>query len=81
MVLVLVTLAGESLIELRQQSWGEGVGWFTQTSVQLEPSQVAALRQSLGQSVGRCESFASRTAPANVASRAFTPRLFSAESA
>ncbi|MCA9268438.1 MAG: hypothetical protein KDA41_08200 [Planctomycetales bacterium] len=37
-----------STIELRQQSWGEGIGWFTQTSVPVETHQLAGLRQSLG---------------------------------
>lgn len=37
-----------SQVELRQQSWGEGLGWYTQGTVHLEPSQVAGLRQSLG---------------------------------
>ncbi|HTN77721.1 MAG TPA: hypothetical protein VL096_20830 [Pirellulaceae bacterium] len=40
--------SGSTQVELRQQSWGEGLGWYTQSSVQLEPSQVAGLRQSLG---------------------------------
>jgi hypothetical protein len=41
--------AGEpSRVELRQQSFGEGIGWFTQSTVQLEPSQVADLRNALG---------------------------------
>ena len=37
-----------SRIELRQQTWGEGVGWFTQSSIELEPHQVAGLRNALG---------------------------------
>jgi len=37
-----------SRMELRQQSFSNGIGWFTQSSVQLEPGQVAALRNSLG---------------------------------
>jgi hypothetical protein len=35
-------------MELRQQSFGEGIGWFTQSTVQLEPGQVADLRNMLG---------------------------------
>lgn len=35
-------------LQLRQQSWGDGIGWFTQSSVQLEPEQVAALKTTLG---------------------------------
>ena len=49
---VLVVLAqfpaNGSRIELRQQSWGEGVGWFTQSSVQVDPSQVRQLCTALG---------------------------------
>jgi hypothetical protein len=37
-----------SRLELRQQSWSEGIGWFTQSRVQLEPHQVADLRGVLG---------------------------------
>ena len=48
-VVVMVQPPGHgSHLELRQQSWGEGVGWFTQSSVQLEPGQVADLRGVLG---------------------------------
>ncbi len=32
-------------IEMRQQSWGEGVGWFTQSSIALDPHQFSQLRQ------------------------------------
>jgi len=37
-----------SRMELRQQSFSKGIGWFTQSTVQLEPNQVAALRNALG---------------------------------
>ncbi len=37
-----------SHVELRQQSWGDGVGWFTQSTLALEPFQVAQLRNALG---------------------------------
>lgn len=48
---VLVHETGQaSRIELRQQSWGEGLGWFTQSTVQLAPHQVAHLRAALGTS-------------------------------
>lgn len=39
---------GGSRIELRQQTFGEGVGWFTQSSVVIEPEQLAALQGALG---------------------------------
>ena len=44
---------GPNTLELRQQSWGEGVGWFTQSSVEMSPSQVADLRNVLGVSQGK----------------------------
>ena len=47
-VLLRNTPAEGSQIELCQQTWGEGVGWFNQTSVQLQPHQVAQLRTVLG---------------------------------
>ena len=37
-----------SRMELRQQSFSKGIGWFTQSTVNLEPGQVAALRNALG---------------------------------
>ena len=45
---MLVQTAEGSSLELRQQSYGEGVGWFTQSKVQMEPGQVAQLKNSLG---------------------------------
>src|SRR5690606_1498212 len=39
-----------SQIELRQQTWAEKIGWFTQSSVQLTPNQLGALRLTLGRS-------------------------------
>ena len=47
---VLVTLCNDdcgSRVELRQQSWGDGIGWFTQNSVALHPDQVAQLKSVL----------------------------------
>jgi len=37
-----------SRMELRQQSFSAGIGWFTQSTVRLEPGQVAGLRNALG---------------------------------
>ncbi len=37
-------LDGRSTISLRQQSWGGGVGWFTQASLDLTPDQLRQLR-------------------------------------
>jgi len=48
LLVVLCKRSGESRLELRQQSFGDGIGWFTQSTVALEPSQVAELRTALG---------------------------------
>src|SRR6188472_4475595 len=49
LLIVLCQRAGESSrLELRQQSFGDGIGWFTQSSIAMEPSQVAELRTALG---------------------------------
>jgi hypothetical protein len=47
--LLLVSLPeGGNRLELRQQSWSETVGWYTQNGVSIDPEQVAELRNSLG---------------------------------
>ncbi|HUE70406.1 MAG TPA: hypothetical protein VMP01_05900 [Pirellulaceae bacterium] len=49
LLLVLVQHSGDgSRMELRQQSFSHGVGWFTQSTVVLEPDQVSQLRSALG---------------------------------
>lgn len=37
-----------SRVCLRQQTWGEGIGWFTQRTLDLTPDQVAQLKTVLG---------------------------------
>jgi len=40
---------GWAFVEIRQQSFGgQRVGWFTQSSVQVSPESLAALRTALG---------------------------------
>jgi hypothetical protein len=39
---------GSSAVSLLQQSWADGVGWYTQHAVQLAPDQVRQLRSVLG---------------------------------
>jgi hypothetical protein len=34
-------------VELRQQSFSKSIGWFTQSTVQLEPGQVAASKRAV----------------------------------
>ena len=67
-----------SRMELRQQSFSAGLGWFTQSTVQLEPNQVAALRNALGSSTPE------RRLPrsfAKIASSSWQPRVVHAETA
>jgi len=76
-VLVQSTQTG-SRMELRQQSFSAGLGWFTQSTVQLEPNQVAALRNALGSST------ADRRLPrsfAKMPSCSWQPRVVHADSA
>lgn len=48
-VLLVHAPSGASRICLRQQSWGgPTIGWFDQTTIELEPQQVAQLRAALG---------------------------------
>jgi hypothetical protein len=62
-----------SRLELRQQSWGEGIGWFTQQSIPLAPEQVAELRYALNGSASpsacRCPSGNSAHSPNSSAER------------
>jgi hypothetical protein len=37
----------ESHLEMRQQSWSAGIGWFTQNTIQLATEQVDELRYGL----------------------------------
>ena len=64
---------GRSHVELRQQSFGEGVGWFTQNTVRLDPAQIAGLRGALGVGSRRC--------PAPLVSAESSPHVLRFESA
>ena len=82
LLVVLVQTPGEgSHMELRQQSYSKSLGWFTQSSIHLEPSQVAGLKNSLGapsaaRPATRLPREFSRVAPA-----AWQPRVVHADSA
>jgi hypothetical protein len=39
---------GSSVISLRQQTWAEGIGWYDQKCLDLEPGQLRGLRAALG---------------------------------
>lgn len=82
-VLVVLAMTAEgSCVEIRQQSWGEGLGWYTQNSVQLEPHQVAGMRQALGLGGAfaqvRVSAFPTSGPTRN---NGFTPRVVHADSA
>jgi len=71
-----------SRMELRQQSLSKSLGWFTQSTVQLEPGQVAALRNALGTTTGSKSSM--RRLPrefSTIAPAAWQPRVVHADSA
>jgi hypothetical protein len=38
---------GDDVVELRQQTFGDGVGWFTQLSIPLTGEQASALANTL----------------------------------
>jgi hypothetical protein len=79
--IALCQISGEgSQLELRQQTWAEGIGWFTQSRVRLEPHQVGELRGVLGTTGSRSR----RTLPqefSKVSLRAFVPEVVRADSA
>lgn len=81
LLVVLVRTADRaSHMELRQQSFSKGIGWFTQSTVQLEPGQVAALRNSLGTTAGRPAPRLPREF-STIAPAAWQPRVVHADSA
>ncbi|QDU31217.1 hypothetical protein ETAA8_63700 [Anatilimnocola aggregata] len=81
LVVVLVQLPEGSRLELRQQSYGEGVGWFTQSTVQLEPGQVAQLKNSLGHATSGSPAARLPKSFNQLKSPAWQPRLVQADSA
>ena len=68
-------------LELRRQSYAEGIGWFTQSSVPLNPSQVAGLRQALGSNEAPRPTTRSERARSLGLSSAWTPNVIRADSA
>lgn len=78
---VLVQTADGSRMELRQQSFSKGIGWFTQSTVHLEPGQVAALRNSLGATGGRRPARPLPREFSTIAPAAWEPRVVRADSA
>jgi len=86
-IAVVLCPAGEegSRLELRQQSYSDGIGWFTQSTVRLEPSQVADLRSGLGMATSAAPARAKRSSLpreyATVKSSNWQPRILAADSA
>ncbi len=81
-LVVLVQNPGEgSHVEMRQQSYGEGIGWFTQSTIHLEPGQVAALKNALGNSLSGASFSRLPREFSKVASPTWQPRLVQADSA
>jgi hypothetical protein len=70
-----------SRLELRQQSFGDGVGWFTQSTVQMEPGQVALLKNSLGSAAAGSTAARLPRSFNRVNSANWQPRLVQADSA
>ena len=81
LMLVLVQSADAgSRVELRQQSFSKSIGWFTQSTVRLEPGQVAALRNALGSGSQRSTTRLPREF-STIAPPAWQPRVIHADSA
>jgi len=70
-----------SQIELRQQSFSTGIGWFTQSTVKLEPGQVAALRNALGTNLGLRTANRLPREFSKIAPPAWQPKVVHADSA
>src|SRR5262245_27565025 len=81
LVVLLQTPDHGSRMELRQQSFSKGIGWFTQSTVQLEPGQVAALRNALGTSGGQRAVNRLPREFSTMAPPAWQPKLVCADSA
>lgn len=56
----LLDSGGKTRLELRLLGWGEGIGWYVQKRIQLDPLQIRALRGILGRGEGRMKSFTPR---------------------
>jgi hypothetical protein len=81
LLLVLVQPADTaSRVELRQQSFSNTIGWFTQSTVHLEPGQVAALRNALGLTSAKPSTRLPREF-SKVTPAAWQPRVVHAETA
>ena len=81
LVVLLQSADHGSRMELRQQSFSKGIGWFTQSTVQLEPGQVAALRNALGATGGQRPTNRLPREFSTIAPPAWQPKVVHADSA
>jgi len=70
-----------SRMELRQQSFSAGIGWFTQSTVRLEPGQVAGLRNALGSTGGQRSTNRLPREFSTIVPQTWQPRVVHADSA
>lgn len=80
LVVLVQSVIDGSRLELRQQSFGDGIGWFTQSTVALEPGQVSQLRNALGLCAGPATSRLPREF-SRIQTPAWEPRVVRADSA
>jgi hypothetical protein len=52
LAVVLVQSDQGGRISLRQQSWAQGIGWYDQKTLEMEPAQLRQLRSVLGMGGG-----------------------------
>jgi hypothetical protein len=84
LLLVLLQSSTGSRMELRQQSFSTSIGWFTQSTVTLEPNQVAALRNALGAGSARGTASCTTRLPrefSTLSQPTWQPRVVHADSA
>jgi hypothetical protein len=70
-----------SRIELRQQSFSQSIGWFTQSTIPMEPGQVATLRNALGLTGGQQAARLPREFSKVPVAPSWQPRVVQAETA
>lgn len=56
----LLTSGGKTKIELRLLGWGEGIGWYAQKRMQLDPRQISTLKAILGRGASKAKSSAQK---------------------
>jgi hypothetical protein len=52
----LLTAEDKTRLELRLLGWSEGIGWYVQRRIQLDPLQIRTLKAILGRGAGRVKS-------------------------